>query len=294
MRSLKDIKRSIAEAKVHTNERASQQVLDSLMAKLAQRNENRPTDPQSQPWRMIMTSPKTKLGAVLAGGMILAVLLGAFEFTGTSGTSSVAWAEAARKVENSTGFTFHQRIVIDPPDRPEQIAYVVAYLAGPRMRQDWSLEPEGPPFKTDYYDFDAKTAIYVRHDEKTCLRVPMTERMRESRESGWFNPKDWVRQIVSSEYKELGRRTIEGVQCEGIETTKPTFADANPPATKMMSRLWVNVETRYPVRLEIGSTHGTTDGGIQFKALCEQFQWDVELSPKLFEPDIPSDYKRRP
>jgi outer membrane lipoprotein-sorting protein len=266
------------------------QLLARALREQEQSQEMAPAISQPAIRRTIMKNSIVKLG--IAAAIIAVIGIGIVEFLGTGSKSGVVWAEVARKVEANRGFIFHQRLRITSPDRPEQVAYVVAYHAGSRVRQDYSLQPEGQLFKSSYYDFDAKTATHVRHDEKTSLHVPLTERTLQSRETGWLNPKDWVRQVVSSKYTELGRGTIEGVQCEGIETTDPTFADANPPATSMVARLWVGVETGYPVQLEVNSTH---DGGkIQFEALCGRFQWDVELSPSLFEPDIPPDYKRRP
>jgi hypothetical protein len=237
--------------------------------------------------RMIMKNSIVRLGVA---AVIIAMLgIGIVEFLG-GGTSGAVWADVVRKIEANRGFAFHERIKLVYPERPKQVAYVVAYYAGPRLRQEWSLVPDGPPFKSVYLDFETTAATYLQHTEKTCLQTSIDEKTLRSQEGGWLNPKDWIRQFLSSTYSKLGRQTIDGVPCEGIETTDPTFGDADPPAASTVARLWVNVETGYPVRLELSSTLSISRA--QVGVLCDRFDWNADLSPSLFEPNIPDDYKR--
>lgn len=243
--------------------------------------------------RMIMGNSMMKLGIA---AVVIAVLgIGIVEFLGTGASSGVVWAEVARKVEANRGFTFHQRIRIGRADRPDQVAYIAAYYTGSRIRRDFSREPEGEILRSEYSDFAARTTIYVRHDERTCLRLPLDERTLQARESGYLNPTDWVRQFLSTKYTELEPKIIEGVPCEGIETTDPTFGDGDPPPTSCVGRLWVSIETGYPVRLEYSSFGPTTRGDdVRLDVLWDRFQWDVELGESLFEPNIPPDYRWLP
>ena len=52
----------------------------------------------------------------------------------------------------------------------------------------------------------------------------------------------------------------------------------------------LDVETQYPVLLEskISAEHNGEVLGSE--GVMDQFQWDVELDPSLFEPNIPPDY----
>ncbi len=238
--------------------------------------------------RLLMDKRAVKFA--LAAVVVAAAVLGLFEFLTPGRSSGVVWADVAKRIEANRGFTFHQQVRISRPEHGDQITHITAYSAGSRLRQDWRLQPEGPLFKTDYYDFDARTQANVRHNDQTYFRAPMDERTLQSQRSGWLNPKDWVRQFLSSTYTKLGRRMIEGVLCEGIETTDPAFGDADPPSTRSVAKLWVNVETGYPVRLECDSTHATTHGDIRVEALCDRFEWAVELSSDSFEPNIPAGY----
>jgi len=55
-------------------------------------------------------------------------------------------------------------------------------------------------------------------------------------------------------------------------------------------RLWVNAETEYPVLFESKISAEAEGEAISSEGVMDQFQWDVELDPSIFEPNIPPDY----
>lgn len=230
-----------------------------------------------------MRNPLVKFA--IAAAVVATAIMGATLFR--SSGSGVVWAEVAQKMEANRGFTYHMTIRVIRPDRPDEVCYIMTFDAGARVRVNWRLQPEGQLFRSQYYDFDTETLVVVNHNTKTCLRAPINERTQQAKESGWLNVKDWVRQFLSGQYTELGRRIIEGVPCEGIETTDPTFGGiADPPPARLVARLWVNVDTGYPFRLEYHSH--TAD--LRVEAVLDQFQWDVELDPSELEPSMPEGY----
>jgi hypothetical protein len=56
-------------------------------------------------------------------------------------------------------------------------------------------------------------------------------------------------------------------------------------------RLWVSAETGYPVLFERKMSAEVEGEAGQSECIMDQFQWDVELDPGIFEVDIPPDYK---
>ena len=108
-----------------------------------------------------------------------------------------------------------------------------------------------------------------------------------------MNPKHLVQTILSCEHRKIGQKTIEGVLCEGLETTDPAFLGPLPEPVSRLEvqlRLWVNSDTEFPILLE-WKVMIEVDGNVMAKeCMLDQFQWDVELDPSLFEPNIPSDY----
>ncbi|UCG59144.1 MAG: hypothetical protein JSU70_06470, partial [Phycisphaerales bacterium] len=95
-----------------------------------------------------------------------------------------------------------------------------------------------------------------------------------------------------------GQKTIEGVLCEGIETTDPASMGPLPEQLHLLEvqlRLWVDAKTEYPVLFESKKKMSAELDGkpimMQSEGVMDQFQWDVELDASLFEPNIPPDYK---
>jgi outer membrane lipoprotein-sorting protein len=100
--------------------------------------------------------------------------------------------------------------------------------------------------------------------------------------------------ILPVEHSKLGQETIEGVLCEGIETTDPVCLGPLPGQVNNMEvefRLWVSAETGYPVMYE-SKMSGEHEGEVwESESVTDQFQWDVELDPSIFDPNIPPDYE---
>ena len=102
------------------------------------------------------------------------------------------------------------------------------------------------------------------------------------------DPKSLVLRFLSHEHRELGFKTVEGVLCEGIETTDPAFDETDYPVDSLMAQIWVSVETGYPIQFEVEIVRN--NGEIRIGGVRDQFQWDVELDESMFEPNIPPDY----
>ena len=231
--------------------------------------------------RTIRKSPITKLAA--AGIIIAVVVLGMFEFIGTDGTSGVAWGEVIGKLEVSQGVIF--RRTMTRSDWPGEDGYRMIYSCPTHSRTDH--------YKADqiigslYCDYNAKTLVSIQHDRKTYFDHELGEQAMQETEA---SPKAWVQKFLSCEYRELGQRTIEGILCEGLETTDPAFGDSDSPVDSLMLQLWVSVETGYHVLCE-GNVVFEADDGVRIEAVLDNFQWDVELEPSEFDPKIPPDYE---
>ena len=58
---------------------------------------------------------------------------------------------------------------------------------------------------------------------------------------------------------------------------------------KHCCRLWVDIETQLPVRLEMEMQPALT-GKSTISVVMDKFEWGVEFEPGFFEPEIPDDY----
>lgn len=244
--------------------------------------------------RQIMKNPITKL--VAAAVIIAVIVLGLFEFVETKSTSGVVWADVARKVEASPGSVVRCRETssFQPSDETD---YSITYTSPGYSRKDvYKAGQITHSYYTDLTGSDTKTSTFVNHTHKHYMSRTYKRSGHEfllEQHDDWMNPRYLVQRILSGEHRKVGQKTIEGVLCEGIETTDPACLGPLPGPVDRLEvemRLWVDVETGYPVLFESkmsGEAEGRT---MSSEWVMDQFQWDVELAPSLFEPNIPPDY----
>lgn len=232
--------------------------------------------------RIIMKSPITKLAA--AAVIIAVVLIGVSQFGGSA--TSVAWGEVIGKLEASRGVILRRTMTSSM--WPGEVDYRVIYSCQTHSRTD--------QYEADritgslYQDYNARTIVRIEHDDKRYFRHTMSEQTAQDHRKE-INPKAWIQKFLSCECRNLGKKTIDGILCEGLETTDPAFLDdSDPPVESLMLQLWVSVETGYPVLFECNAVNEPDDGG-RIEVVMDQFQWDVELDPSEFEPKIPPDYE---
>ena len=227
--------------------------------------------------RILMKHPITKLA--VAAAVVAAVLIGIGLFSNSG--SGVVWAEVAQRVEASPGVIFRARTTgSDDPNDDWPNAYKITWRSAAVTRTD--RYRDGQAYRTAYYDVDAKTTILLAHDAKAYMKEAMNDaqvqRVRADKER-WTGPQNLVNLCLAHEHQELGQKTIDGVLCEGIEATAPNG---------LSGRLWVGVETGYPVLVEV---EAIDDGNIRHASTLDQFQWNVDLLAEDVEPEIPTDYE---
>lgn len=230
--------------------------------------------------RTIMKNPIAKLA--VAAAIIAVVVLGLFEFIGTDNKSGVLWADVVQKVQASRGVIFRSRDLASDlrADKPD---YTMNYLSDTQARHD--SYKGNRIIKTIYGDFSSKTVILVDYGHKSYVKM-IVENMKQD---GFLtDPTSMIQRFLSHEHRKLGTKTIEGILCEGIETTDPAFSEGNFQVDSLVARAWVSVETGYPVQFEDEEVRN--NGQIRLAVVLDHFQWDVELDKSMFKPDIPSDY----
>ncbi len=255
---------------------------DQLLAHaLREQEQSQETEPAvSRPVirRMIMKNSMVKLG--IAAAVVAVVGIGIVEFLGTGSTSGVVWAEVAKNMEASSGVIFRTRgtgsrdVNDDWPN-----GYTLFWRSATVSRMDKCRG--GQIYRTVYTNLETKTTIGVLHDVKGYAREAMSdERVQAARaDKGWSDPQGLINLALSVEHRALGQKTIDGVLCEGIEAKGPDGSTG---------RLWVAVETGYPVLAEL---EGTDREGVRHTGTIDQFRWNVDLSAEGVEPEIPADYE---
>ena len=294
MNSPENVEKLIKNAVIHSNPDVNKAVLKELLKQFDNTREQKPAVMQPNIRRIIMKSPIIKLAA--AAVIIALVVLGLFELAGTENTSGVVWAEVAQKVQASMGSVVRCREATS--FQPTDITnYSMTYTSPRYSRKDFY---EGGQISHTYYeDFsgsDTVTITGVYHTHKHYLSDTYKKSRNEfflEQNEHWTNPRYLVQRILSGEYRELGQKTIEGILCEGIETTDSAALGPLPgPVTRLdvEMQLWVNAETKYPVLFEWKVDAEAEGQVIANEGVMDQFQWDVELDPSFLEPNIPPDY----
>ena len=239
-----------------------------------------------RPWGGSRTMRQiTKIAA--AAVIIIVVMAGLRHYTGSIGVSSVAWGEVVGKVEQIQTFMFRIRVSMTggPVEAANIECETVTYVSLEHgSRSETYID--GNVTMIGYTLPKEKLMISVIPTEKKYMRMILTdEQLSKMKEQG-NDPRDIIKKLMSIEYMELGRDNIDGIEVEGIEVNDPMVMGGMYET--FIGRLWVDVETDLPVRMEI---EGTGDGGaIQQKMVMDGFEWDVELEASLFEPNIPADY----
>ncbi len=290
MKSIKDVKKLFKNAAIGTNSNMDENVLNKVLMAHEKTMNTKSAEIEPKIRRIIMKSPITKLA--VAATVIAVVVLGLSEFIDTGSTSGVVWAEVARKVEASRGSVVRCK-EISSLQTSDETDYSITYTSPRYSRKDVY---KGRQITDSYYtNFETKTYTGVHHTRKHYLSITITpskEGFLEKQED-WMNPRYLVQKILSCEHRELEQKTIEGVLCEGLKTTDPAvFGPLPGPVNRLevQMRLWVNVETEYPVLFEWKVNAEAEGQVVANECVMDRFQWDVELEPSLFEPNIPPDY----
>ena len=233
--------------------------------------------------RLIMRKPMIRF--TMAAAIIAVVALGIFEFIGTDSKSGVVWADVTKRVEASRGVIYRNRATRS--GRSDMPDYSMYYLSAANSRHDTYKGDEIT--RTLCFDFDKRTVMGLAHDAKKINVEKMSEHTVREQHNAWSSPKRWVQEFLSKDYRKLGQKTIDGMLCEGLETSDPTFGVGTFQVDSLMARLWVSVETGYPVLLEAEVVGD--NGQLRITGILDRFKWDVELDAGIFEPNIPPDYE---
>jgi len=284
MKSADDIERYFQKSTLSTNSRRHEAVFEKIQRAQDQSKDTAPVLSGPKIRNKIMKSPTIKLAT--AAVVIAAIALGLLEFIDGGGTSGVVWAEVVTKVEASRGVILRRTMTSSM--MPGEVDYRMIYSCPTHARTD---QYEADRITSSLYrDYNARTSVRIEHDNRRYFRNTMSEQTAQDHQNE-IDPKAWVRKFLSCECRNLGQKTIDGILCEGLETSDPAFLDdSDPPVESLMLQLWVSVETRYPVLFECNAVNRPQDGG-RIEVVMDQFQWNVELDASEFDPKIPQDYE---
>ena len=114
-----------------------------------------------------------------------------------------------------------------------------------------------------------------------------------------LTPKGIVNLLVGSDYKELGRDNIDGVEVEGFEFQKADpFIGLVPKAVfdiqNLKGKIWIGIKEQLPVRVEadlvIGKSLMTVFNDLNLYEVNVLEKYNVELDEDIFNTNAPEGY----
>jgi hypothetical protein len=233
----------------------------------------------------------TKYAAAVV--IILAVLVGIHLLGGSPDGSSIAWAQVTKNMQAIRSYTCRMTSWQRPVDAESAQTKEVSM-------QFWYSDKYG--FRMEQYTDgelslivcmlrETNEGMRVWPKEKKYIRTQITDEERAIMNTQEMDPREWVRLFQTTDYKSLGQDVIDGNTVEGVEVNEPGAirkSSGQSSIEDFVARIWVDVESELPVRLEEEYTYNSVRGG----GGADQFQWNVDITMVDLEPDIPDDYMR--
>jgi hypothetical protein len=279
MRSARDIDQHVKQLHLRAGDALDARVHGSIDKALADKQK----DAHSEIRRTIMAHPIMKLAA--AAAVVIAGLLG-LNIISVPHAGGVAWAAIPGHIDEIDTLMFRLTIGVFGKDGTsvadkhagqwtfylsERYGFRMDIGAGDGTVVSWYVAP------------GSDTLITVVPGEKKWAKRLLSPEERGKMPEEYKDPADYINRFLARGYKELGRSVIDGVEVEGIEVTDPPTDGEK--LQNGVGRLWVDVRTELPIRIEI---EGTADG--QAVQWLMEFKWAEAVDPAAFEPNVPSDY----
>lgn len=239
--------------------------------------------------RLVMSRiGKLAAAAVIVIGIV--VVYKAFKETG-----GVSWAQVRQRVAAVKAVTYRAEVTgtergqafearIEGIQADDYGTRTDTYMGGQLMSQSFALAGE-------------KSFVTLYPGQNQYSVVVLTEAIR--RQNG--DPKAMVEAFLGGDYKSLGRREIDGVAVEGVEShaVSPSagfpggggfigYAGQEEMPGEAVGRLWVDVATGWPVEVTLDVTDDQSD--VQITMVVRDFRWDAEVGADAFAAAIPDGY----
>lgn len=235
-------------------------------------------------WRHIMKSNFARFA--IAAVFMLGALTGVYYLVNGSGRSGVAWAEVAQLVSGIEDFSFRMTMKTNMNGMAangEMVSYQSKQYG---MRMDTYMG--GQIMMTMYKPADSDEMVTLIPQSKQYMRMKMTPQMAAAYDQKNQDPRGMVKWFTSIKHVSLGRSVIDGVEVEGIATDGPEVGMGM--FEKAEGKLWVDVKTEMPVRMDINGILPDNKGTLEMS--MNGFDWSNKLDPSLFTVAIPDGYKQ--
>jgi hypothetical protein len=189
-------------------------------------------------------------------------------------------------------------------DQTEAVVYRqrVGYASNygpPRMRPYYEIRFTAKGrYRRDSYDngIDLMTTQWVLADGNDLRMVEVSYEYRcyfERKNEAYEYEEDlmhrlrWYVQLLDKADRILKTEVFDGRECVGFEIGAAKYG-SNPPGP--FNRIWFDVQTRLPARIESHGMHSDLGTGQTDIIIHDQFQYYAQVPVDLFTPQIPAGY----
>ena len=280
MKTRKDVIQLVKKWRIAPRIEMHQRTITAVLKEHAETQKTRMASEQQNIGRVIMKSPITKLAS--AAAIIIAVILFFYLINGPDITTIVL-GDVLQKVETKKYFTYRHKVSsktnAGTPEETSKETDRITYISTEYgLRHD--VYEDGQLTGILYTPSSGTDVTYVMPVTKQYATWIMSEEYMKQETQ--VSPSGLIKEFMSREYENLGRKKIDGVEAEGIEINEQRFYGFE----RTVGRLWINIKTNLPVRMEIEGIRGATKSTI----ITYDYNWDAVLDPNIFQLNIPDDY----
>ena len=303
MNSADKIKRLFEKAELGINPDADEKIFRDMFQ--ARQNTTKKAPAMPGIWRITMRSPITKLA--IAAVITIACVTGVLMLRETSG---IALADVLNRIEQVKAVRYKWNFTLSIYTGSEKTynheirgTSLNSGEYGTKSNWEW-LDSNGGDgvesiFLEKYLLPQKKLNITINHMQKTysrhALRDVRVEPMQKE-DPDIKDPLAFIRRILKTKYESLGKSTIDGTEVTVFQTKDPNFftwelSELKEPQADV--KLWVDVETLLPVRIDNLASYQIGDDRrrrMVEHTVMYDFQWNIPVDASEFEPVIPDDY----
>lgn len=235
------------------------------------------TEPASGHGVHLFDRPSVRVAVAASVIVAIAVIS---HFSNRTSSSDIIWANVFRQVEESTGCVSRGQVTEDG----ETLDFVRYESRMYGHKQE--LYRKGELVHRSYVQYVYRIVTLVQYDDSTYFQDTLGRRT-----IGIFRKHSAltiVSRMKGREHKNLGISEVNGVTASGIEVAD-TVAYGDVRYVQIV-RLYVDIETQWPVRIEAGNIAG--EGVPESNLVIDEFQWHTEFKRADFEADIPDGFSR--
>jgi outer membrane lipoprotein-sorting protein len=240
---------------------------------------------------IIMKSKITKFAA--AAVIVIAVLAGLPFFSGNG--SGVVLAAVLERVEQVRAFMYKTNVRMTASMGENMPVMDLDMEMTTIISNDFGLKTETITVDGNTGEKSTCTVYVIPHegiavtlipDKKKYMQMEFDDDLLAKMKQQNSDPRELIKRMMGSEYTELGRSVIDGVEVDGFQTTDPNVIGGM--GENVTLTLWVDAESWLPVRSEMESRKGDQ---VQLHCVVSEFNWDIPVTADDFKPVIPDDFE---